>query len=355
MRHSSACAPPPTGRLDANATPRASRSLASASGFPRQIFRTMAASSFRSPPIEKAISPIPCETCFPRLPTPLDCVLAFAGSTRRMSPWRNLPKTRACVSMPFPRAKPRAWAGRGAARNCFTRMRSSISKSTGIPALLKDGMKCSSECWRRRTSPKPLLTTYPKGFVPGEPLPPGNPYSINVSYFRENGTWNQFPAALKNPESLSHPVPARSLAGGFYFTLGQHCREVPYDPSIYFSDENSMAVRSFTHGYDLFHPHRHILWHHYSRESAPRHWLDHTEEARRAGAVQHFWWLREWRSVMQHQQLFGQADYGIAIRHGFGNQRSRGRFRKVRRFRLSGAQASCSHPCGCTASRSVRR
>ena len=91
------------------------------------------------------------------------------------------------------------------------------------------------------------------------------------------------PPILKNFESLSHPVPARSLAGGFYFTLGRHCRDVPYDPSIYFSDENSMAVRSFTHGYDLFHPHRHILWHHYGRESAPRHWMDHTEEARRAG------------------------------------------------------------------------
>ena len=183
---------------------------------------------------------------------------------------------------------------------------------------------------------KPLVTTYPKGFVPGEPLPPGNPHSINVSYFRENGTWNQFPAALMSPESLSHPLPARSLAGGFYFTLGQHCREVPYDPSIYFSDENSMAVRSFTHGYDLFHPHRHILWHYYSRESAPRHWLDHTEEARRAGAVQHFWWLREWRSVMQHQQLFGQADYGIAIRQGFGDQRSMADFEKFAGFDFRG-------------------
>ncbi|MGA7392939.1 MAG: GlcNAc-transferase family protein [Terrimicrobiaceae bacterium] len=185
-------------------------------------------------------------------------------------------------------------------------------------------------------SPKPLLTTYPKGFVPGKPLPPGKPFSINVSYFRENGTWNQFPVELKNPESLSHPVPARSLAGGFYFTLGAHCREVPYDPSIYFSDENSMAVRSFTHGYDLFHPHRHILWHHYGRESAPRHWADHTEEAQRSGAARHFWWLREWRSVLQHQQLFGQADYGITIQLGFGNQRSVAAFEKFAGFDFRG-------------------
>ena len=183
---------------------------------------------------------------------------------------------------------------------------------------------------------KPILTAYPKSFVPGEPLPAGIPYTIGVSYFRENGTWNQFPVELKHAKSFSHPVPARSLAGGFYFTRGEHCRDVPYDPCIYFSDENSMAVRSFTHGYDLFHPHRHILWHHYGRESAPRHWADHTEEARRAGAVRHFWWLREWRSVMQHQQLFGQADYGIAVRHGFGNQRSVADFEKFAGFDFQG-------------------
>ena len=185
-------------------------------------------------------------------------------------------------------------------------------------------------------SPKPILTTYPQGFEPGKPRPQGKPHSISVSYFRENGTWNQFPAPLKSPESLSQPLPARSLAGGFYFTLGRHCREVPYDPSIYFSDENSMAVRSFTHGYDLFHPHRHLLWHHYSRESAPHHWEDHTEEARRAGSIGHFWWLREWRSVMQHQQLFGQADYGITIRHGFGSERSVADFERFAGFDFRG-------------------
>jgi len=36
-----------------------------------------------------------------------------------------------------------------------------------------------------------------------------------------------------------------------------------------------MAVRSYTHGYDLFHPHRTLLWHCYERRYRDRHWDDH--------------------------------------------------------------------------------
>jgi hypothetical protein len=169
---------------------------------------------------------------------------------------------------------------------------------------------------------KPILTAYPAHFVPGEELPPGAALQIQTAHFRENGTLNQYPSAIRDAESLSHPVPARFLAGGFFFTRGAHCREVPYDPMLYFSDEISMAVRSYTHGYDLFHPHRHIAWHFYVRKDAPRHWADHSETARKEGTSQHFWWLREWRSQMQHEQLFGLVDHGIKVLQGLGSVRS---------------------------------
>ena len=40
---------------------------------------------------------------------------------------------------------------------------------------------------------------------------------------------------------------------------------MPYDPDIYFSwEETTMAVRAFTHGYDLFHPSTVVTWHEYS-------------------------------------------------------------------------------------------
>lgn len=170
---------------------------------------------------------------------------------------------------------------------------------------------------------KPILTTYPAHFTPDEKMPSdGVPHQIQTQHFRENGTVNQFPCPISNFEELTHPVPARFLAGGFLFTYGAHCREVPYDPMIYFSDEISMAVRSYTHGYDLFHPHRHLAWHYYVRQGALRHWDDHSETARKDGITEHFWWLREWRSQLQHEQLFGMADHCIKELRGFGPERT---------------------------------
>jgi hypothetical protein len=169
---------------------------------------------------------------------------------------------------------------------------------------------------------KPILTSYPEHFVPGAELAPGVPYQIQTTHFRENGTLNQFPYPMGNFEALAHPVPARFVAGGFLFTRGAHCHEVPYDPMIYFGDEISMAVRSYTHGYDLFHPHQHIAWHYYVRQAAVHHWDDHSESSRKDGISEHFWWLREWRSQLQHEQLFGMADHRIREIPGFGRERT---------------------------------
>ena len=35
-----------------------------------------------------------------------------------------------------------------------------------------------------------------------------------------------------------------------------------------------MCVRAFTHGYDIFHPHKIVCWHQYSRKGNPKHWED---------------------------------------------------------------------------------
>jgi hypothetical protein len=63
----------------------------------------------------------------------------------------------------------------------------------------------------------------------------------------------------------------------FLFTEGIFNEEIEMDPSIYFfADEIAISLRAFTHGYDLFHPHRISGWHLYNR-TATRipHWNDH--------------------------------------------------------------------------------
>jgi Glycosyltransferase (GlcNAc) len=39
-----------------------------------------------------------------------------------------------------------------------------------------------------------------------------------------------------------------------------------------------LSIRSFTLGYDLFHPHQTIVWHEYRREGRVKHWMDHSIE-----------------------------------------------------------------------------
>jgi hypothetical protein len=51
---------------------------------------------------------------------------------------------------------------------------------------------------------------------------------------------------------------------------------VGYDPDLYFTGEEIvLAVRAFTHGYDLFEPSRLIVWHEYTRQYRRKHWDDH--------------------------------------------------------------------------------
>ena len=48
-----------------------------------------------------------------------------------------------------------------------------------------------------------------------------------------------------------------------------------YDPKLYFhGEETSLGVRAFTHGYDIYHLDRPIMWHFYERSGNIRHWDD---------------------------------------------------------------------------------
>ena len=62
-----------------------------------------------------------------------------------------------------------------------------------------------------------------------------------------------------------NPRPARGWAGGFWFAPAEWQRAVPPDPRIHYgSAEHPTAVRSWTNGWDLFHPGRPIVQHRYN-------------------------------------------------------------------------------------------
>ncbi len=74
----------------------------------------------------------------------------------------------------------------------------------------------------------------------------------------------------------SMPGKSPLLAAGMIFTLGEFCREVEYDPEMYFSGEEiSLAARAYTWGYDFYYPNKDVLWHRY-KHPMPLHWTDHS-------------------------------------------------------------------------------
>jgi hypothetical protein len=51
--------------------------------------------------------------------------------------------------------------------------------------------------------------------------------------------------------------------------------DVPYDPELYFhGEEITMAARAYCAGYDLYHPHKVVAWHEYTRQGRTKVWDD---------------------------------------------------------------------------------
>jgi hypothetical protein len=131
---------------------------------------------------------------------------------------------------------------------------------------------------RRCGSAKPLITSYAPIYNPAKE--PGGrtqePLRLRFNGFSPDGPFAVMPETMDEYLSQTEPEPARFFSAHFAFTRGEFCREVQYDPQLYFfGEEPSIAMRAFSHGYDLFHPHRVVVWHHYGREASPKHWADH--------------------------------------------------------------------------------
>lgn len=124
---------------------------------------------------------------------------------------------------------------------------------------------------------KPLLTGYISSFSPKND--PGarvqQPWRMVFDRFIPEGAVFFLPETLEDYQQLDAPQLARFFSAHFVFTVGSWATEVMYDPEYYFhGEEISLAARSFTWGYDLFHPHMVIAWHEYTREGRTKCWDD---------------------------------------------------------------------------------
>ncbi len=164
---------------------------------------------------------------------------------------------------------------------------------------------------------KPLLTSYISSYNP-ENDPEGRvkvPWLMNFDRFIPEGAVFFLPATIPGWEKMTEPIPARFYSAHFAFSLGSFVKEVPHDPEYYFhGEEISIAVRSYTHGYDLFHPHKIIAYHEYTRKGRTKQWDDDKT-----------WGNRNTNSHLRNRKLFEMdglekdIDFGI---YDFGTERT---------------------------------
>jgi hypothetical protein len=116
---------------------------------------------------------------------------------------------------------------------------------------------------------RPILAAYLPLYTPFND--PGGrtmePWQQQFACFYPHGTIFIRPGLLHGWKEMTEPPMSRFLSGHFCFARAQWAKEIRHDPEIYFSGEElNLTVRSYTHGWDLFHPHKLVVWHSTMRE-----------------------------------------------------------------------------------------
>lgn len=172
---------------------------------------------------------------------------------------------------------------------------------------------------------KPLLTAYISSYDPDKDPEKRvkDPWFMEFDRFIPEGAIFFLPSTIPDWETRIEPMRSRFYSAHFCFAPGSFAEEVRHDPDYYFhGEEISIAVRAFTHGYDLFHPHKVVCWHEYTRKGRSKHWDDHdVDSGSKFG----------WGSVndlchFRNRTLFGMDetdpesfDFG---KYGFGTERT---------------------------------
>ncbi len=129
------------------------------------------------------------------------------------------------------------------------------------------------------------------------------------------------------------PVRALFWTACFSFASASMLKEVPFDdgyPYLFLGEEIYMNMRLFTHGYDVFNPSKHILYHLENRDYRPIFWeLTHvdkppkdasfvvTDEERDARKTLHLASMKRMSQI-----LYNHPEHGIDDKYALGQERS---------------------------------
>lgn len=176
------------------------------------------------------------------------------------------------ASIPFNKSKGTCWARH--ITNCMYRDEDFTFQIDSHSRFVKNWDEKLINLWHSLNDKKAVITAYPPQYEPGqvESEWKTDPQICNVYNFKD-GLTEQKPIGF--PKDINRPYRAVHVAAGFLFGPGSIIQDVPYDPEFYFlGEETALAVRLFTHGYNLYHPHLVIIHHYYERKNQPKHWVD---------------------------------------------------------------------------------
>ena len=137
-------------------------------------------------------------------------------------------------------------------------------------------------------SQKAILSHYPAAYTPPDRVNVmDNAIVMTATPFNRMGDLRFSSRVLKAP--TDKPLRGAFIAAACLFASADLLSEVPYDPYLYFAQEEiAMSVRLFTHGWDVFSPRTNMIYHMYLQpgEAGNRrlHWEDHRDWLRLASA-----------------------------------------------------------------------
>lgn len=128
-------------------------------------------------------------------------------------------------------------------------------------------------------SPKPVITCHPASYTPPNNLQENPKNTILRAHMYASDGDIRFKGEFldKTPDK---PLNGAFIAAGFIFAKADIIREVPYDPYLYFNQEEvSLAARFYTWGWDVFSSKSILLYHYYNTpkpdaKTRPLHWQD---------------------------------------------------------------------------------
>ena len=174
-------------------------------------------------------------------------------------------------------------------------------------------------------NPRCIVSSYPNPFemVNGAAIPKPTTDKVLAHIVKPDSQFeNDHPTLSFQAIAVDQDAPVRGfhLGAGCLFAPGDFVSVLPYDPHLYFhGEEQSLAVRAFTHGWDIFHVSGLPVYHLYNvgdnAKNRPLHWSEDEDKQRQ----QRWWELDAAAKTRLRRLVFDGADLGI---HGLGRERS---------------------------------